>query len=92
MELRIISKSEREVKLEIIGEDHTLGNLLVKEALLHPDVEYASYRMPHPLKNMIEFTLVVRENSNVAKTLSDIIRSIQSDLNEFRRLLEALEL
>ncbi|MEM4931830.1 MAG: DNA-directed RNA polymerase subunit L, partial [Desulfurococcaceae archaeon] len=90
MELRIISRTDREIKLEITGEDHTLGNLLVKEALVHPDVEYASYRMPHPLKNAIEFTLIVKEKASISKTLNDIITNIQRELEEFRRLVEAL--
>ncbi|MGB9827818.1 MAG: DNA-directed RNA polymerase subunit L, partial [Thermosphaera sp.] len=50
MEIEVLAKTSNHLAIKIKGEDHTLGNLLMKEALRHPKVAYASYRVPHPLR------------------------------------------
>jgi DNA-directed RNA polymerase subunit L len=88
MEIKIVSKTERELVLEIKGEDHTLGNLLMKEALKHPGVEYASYRIPHPLKDIMEFTIIVKEGNDLSRVLKEILDKLRSEVVEFRKLVE----
>ncbi|MGC8953520.1 DNA-directed RNA polymerase subunit L [Desulfurococcus amylolyticus] len=88
MEVRVVSRSERELVLEIYDEDHTLGNLLAKEAIRHPGVEYAAYRVPHPLKNMFEFTIIVKPGYTVESILRDIVNGLKNSLAELRRLVE----
>ncbi|MEM1617518.1 MAG: DNA-directed RNA polymerase subunit L [Desulfurococcus sp.] len=88
MEVRVVSRSERELVLEVYGEDHTLGNLLAKEAIRHPGVEYAAYRVPHPLKNMFEFTIIVKPGYTVESILRDIVDGLENSLAELRRLVE----
>ncbi|MCC6011228.1 MAG: RNA polymerase, partial [Desulfurococcaceae archaeon] len=70
------------------GEDHTLGNMLMREALKHPSVEYAAYRIPHPLKNIMEFTLVVKEGANLPAVLAEIISSLKNQIAEFKKAIE----
>ncbi len=88
MEVRVVSRSERELVLEITGEDHTLGNMLMREALKHPSVEYAAYRIPHPLKNIMEFTLVVKEGANLPEVLAEIISRLKNQIAEFKKAIE----
>jgi DNA-directed RNA polymerase subunit L len=88
VEVKVVSKSERELVLEITGEDHTLGNMLMREALKHPSVEYAAYRIPHPLKNIMEFTLVVKEGANLPAVLAEIISSLKNQVAEFKKAIE----
>jgi DNA-directed RNA polymerase subunit L len=88
VEVKIVSKSERELVLEITGEDHTLGNMLMREALKHPSVEYAAYRIPHSLKNIMEFTLVVKEGANLPAVLAEIISSLKNQIAEFKKAIE----
>lgn len=91
MEIRIISKTDRQLILEVHGEDHTLGNLLMKEALRHPGVEYASYRIPHPLRSSIEFIIVVKNGLSLSQVVSEIIDSLRNQIKEFQSaVLEAL--
>lgn len=89
MEVKVISKTDRELVLEIHGEDHTLGNLLAKEALRHPDVEYAAYRIPHPLRNYFEFTLIVKPGADPGNVLKEVVRNIKSQLEELRQLISS---
>lgn len=88
MEVRVVSKTDRELVLEIVGEDHTLGNMLVKEALKHPNVEYAAYRIPHPLRNIMEFTIIVKEGASLSNVLAEIISKLKSEISEFKKLIE----
>lgn len=88
MEVRVVSRNERELVLEITGEDHTLGNMLMREALKHPSVEFAAYRIPHPLKNIMEFTLVVKEGANLPEVLAEIISKLKNQIAEFKKAIE----
>ncbi|MEM2025585.1 MAG: DNA-directed RNA polymerase subunit L [Desulfurococcaceae archaeon] len=88
MNIRVISKSKRELVVEIEGEDHTLGNMLMKEALEHPSVEYASYRIPHPLKSTLEFTIVVKEGEDLSKTLLEVINRLREEMGSFKKAIE----
>lgn len=89
MNVRVVSKSARELVLEIEGEDHTLGNILMKEALKHPGVEYASYRVPHPLRPILEFVIVVKNGEDLGKILKEVIDSLRKQLEEFKLAIEA---
>lgn len=88
MNVRIISRGNRDLVIEIEGEDHTLGNMLMKEALRHPNVEHAAYRIPHPLKSTLEFTIVVKEGGDLSKVLREIIAKLRGELEEFKRAVE----
>lgn len=88
LEVKVIKYNGRELLLEVEGEDHTLGNLLVKEAIKHPLVEYASYRVPHPLKNTIQLTVVVKEGGDAIAVVREIVDSLKSQLLELKKILE----
>jgi len=88
VEVRVVSRTDRELVLEITGEDHTLGNMLMKEALRHPAVEYAAYRIPHPLRNVMEFVLIVKEGASLSAVLTEILSKLRSEIAEFKRLVE----
>ncbi len=49
--------------IEIKDESHTLGNLLQSYLMNHTDVMFSGYRNPHPLKNIIELKVMVKDNS-----------------------------
>ncbi|HEW89922.1 MAG TPA: hypothetical protein ENG43_01085, partial [Candidatus Bathyarchaeota archaeon] len=50
MELKVLSRTDRELRLEIVGESHTLLNLLQKELVADPEVEVGGYDIVHPLE------------------------------------------
>jgi len=49
MKIRVLEKREKDLKIEIIGEGHTFCNLLRDFLLRNPNVEFAAYRIDHPL-------------------------------------------
>lgn len=88
MEVRILKKTDREMQLEIAGEDHTLGNMIAKEALRHPSVEYAAYRIPHPLLGKLEISIVVKEGSDPQKVLVEVVDRLIEQIESFRKAVE----
>lgn len=87
-DFKILKKTDRELLIEIYGEDHTLGNLITKEALNHPSVSYASYNIPHPLQDKLLIYIAVKENSDPVKVLREVCLRIKEYLSEFRRRVE----
>ncbi|MGC9122153.1 DNA-directed RNA polymerase subunit L [Thermogladius sp. KZ2Tp1] len=88
MEVRILKREGNELVIEIQGEDHTIGNLLAKEALLDPRVEYSAYRIPHPLQERMELTIVTKQGEDPLKVLVEIIDKLVGDIRAFRSLVE----
>lgn len=90
MKVEITKRTNDTIVLTIYGEGHTLGNMIAKEALRHPAVKYASYRMPHPLQEKIELAIVT-EGEDPLKALLEVIDRLRSTLKEFdEKIVKAL--
>jgi len=89
LELRVSRQAENEIVIEITGEDDTLGNLIAKEAMKHPKVVYASYRIPHPLQNRLEIVITVEKGVDIGEVLSEIVTNIKNILADFRKEVES---
>jgi len=89
LELKVSRQAENEIVIEITGEDDTLGNLIAKEAMKHPKVVYASYRIPHPLQNRLEIVITVEKGVDIGEVLSEIVTNIKNILADFRREVES---
>lgn len=88
MEIEVKKVSEKEVLLIVRGEGHTLGNLLAKQAMKHPHIVFASYRIPHPLQDRMEISIVVDENYSIDKALKEVISSIKDILGDLKKKIE----
>lgn len=88
MDVVVKKKTDREIVLQIKGEGHTLGNLIAKAAMNNPHVVFASYRIPHPLQDVMELVIEVEEGYPISKAIVEIVEDIRSSLNEFKRLIE----
>ena len=49
MKVKVLKKTDNELKIEIEGADHGLCNLLQKKLLDERSVDMAGYDVPHPL-------------------------------------------
>jgi DNA-directed RNA polymerase subunit L len=81
MEVKVISKSKNELRLEIVGEDHTFCNLLQNILLGDKNVELAGYDQPHPLIRSSIIYVKTRREISPEKTLLNALESMQ-DLNK----------
>ena len=83
MEVKVLSKSKNELRLEIVGEDHTFCNLLQNVLLEDKNVELAGYDQPHPLiRSSIVYVRTKREVSP-EKTLLNALENVQELNKEF---------
>jgi len=83
MEVKVLSKSKNELRLEIIGEDHTFCNPLQNVLLEDKNVELAGYDQPHPLiRSSIIYVRTKREVSP-EKTLLNALENVRELNKEF---------
>jgi DNA-directed RNA polymerase subunit L len=83
VEVKVLSKSKNELKIEIVGEDHTFCNLLQNVLLEDKNIEIAGYDQPHPLIRSSIVYLRTKREASPEKTLLNALISIQQLNKEF---------
>ena len=91
MRLRVIKRDDRELEFELEGEEHTFCTPLVKLLLEDENVEFAAYRISHPLVRIPR--VYVRTNGRerpeeaLVKAADALIRIYSEVRREFERAL-----
>ncbi|MEM1982923.1 MAG: DNA-directed RNA polymerase subunit L [Sulfolobales archaeon] len=67
--------------MKLIGEDHTMGNLISKYALNHPNVQIAAYSIDHPLTESPKIVIVTDGSKKPLDVLKEVIKEV-SDVAE----------
>jgi DNA-directed RNA polymerase subunit L len=92
MELRVIDKTEEELRIEVAGEDHTFMNV-IKGALLETDgVAAATYDMnPEQSGGQTEPILSIKTEAGVdpLDALGEASRDVQTTVDDFSDAFEA---
>ncbi len=88
MNVEVKRVTDNEIIIIIEGEDDTIGNLIAKSAVQHPNVVYATYRIPHPLERKVEIIISVDKNADLGSTISEIIQNIKEQLEEFKKKID----
>jgi DNA-directed RNA polymerase subunit L len=83
MEVKVLANSKNELKIEIIGEDHTFCNLLQHIILEDRNVEIAGYDQPHPLIRSSIVYLRTKREVSPEKVLLNALTGIQELNKEF---------
>lgn len=83
MQVNVLSKSKNELRLEIMGEDHTFCNLLQSLILEDKNVEIAGYDQPHPLIRTSIVYLRTKREASPEKILLNALSGIQELNKEF---------
>jgi len=88
--VKIRKYADKELVLEIEGEDHTLANLLAKSALSNPHTKLATYVVEHPLVGTPVFRIVT-DGTNPLQVLKEVVSSTRREaeqvLKEVSRVL-----
>lgn len=82
MEINVLEESKDKLEIEIIGEDHTLCNVLRNELWNH-NVDIAAYNIEHPL--ISNPTIIVQGSGDLRKKLvsaSDSLRKLFKELKD----------
>ena len=82
MELNIVDKSDNDMHLEIIGESHTLLNMLKSVLLADERVHTASYDMKHvTISDPILY--VMTDGTNPIAVVKDALTTLIAECDEF---------
>jgi len=84
-QVKVLQRTKNELKIEIIGEDHTFCNLLQNVLLQDKNVEIAGYDQPHPLiRSSIVHLKTKRDVSPERAMILALtsIRDLNKDFNE----------
>lgn len=69
MEVRVLKEDKKGIEFELIGEGHTFCNALREALNQNKNVEYATYKIEHPL--LSNPTVYVRTKVKVTKTVQE---------------------
>jgi DNA-directed RNA polymerase subunit L len=83
MELKVLSKGKNDLRIELVGEDHTFCNLLQNALLEDKNVEIAGYDQPHPLIRSSIIYLRTKRDVSPEKVLLNALANIQELSKEF---------
>lgn len=82
MEVKILKKDKNSIKFEIIGDKHTLTNLLSKELWNDKDIAVSGYRVDNPLLSNV-IMIVKTEKGDPIKTMEDAVKRIKKLNKDF---------
>jgi len=82
MPIKVEKLNERELVIKLLGEDHTMGNLIAKSALKHPNVQIAAYSIDHPLVDVPKLVLVTDGSKSPLEVLKEVIKDVMSLASE----------
>lgn len=86
MEVRVLKENEKELELEVLG-DNTVAVLLKSYLLGDERVDFAAFAQGHPLERAIRLYLRVKEGDPRA-VLKKAVERVKADLITLRAELE----
>jgi len=88
MQVKVLQKTKNELKIELVGEDHTFCNLLQSVLLQDKNVEIAGYDQPHPLIRSSVVYVRTKRDFSPEKTLLSALENIKGLNKEFNEKFE----
>lgn len=90
MEVKVLKRTEQELRLEVIGESHTLLNLIQRELVKDPEVEIGGYDVVHPLERPVRSVLYIRTRGakRPEEALFQAIERARAENEEFAKELD----
>ena len=87
--IKILKSEDSLLEIEVLDEDkHTIPNLIVKYLLNDERVEYAGYRIPHPLVGYPRIIVRTKEKYKPIDVLKYTIQRILKDIDEFEKAFQ----
>ncbi|MBI2148694.1 DNA-directed RNA polymerase subunit L [Candidatus Woesearchaeota archaeon] len=89
MEIEILKEEKDFLELKIVGETHTLCNIIRNELWEVEDTSFASYNLKHPLISSPILAVKVKKGKP-RKVLLDAVQSLKTKTKQFKSLLTKL--
>jgi DNA-directed RNA polymerase subunit L len=86
--INLINKTDRELKIEIRSEGHTLCNLLQQTLLKNNQVEMAGYHVPHRLVDSSVLYIRTKSGESPAHAILEASKELKNETDEFRKIFE----
>jgi len=90
MKIKVLKKSENELKIEIQGTSHGLCNLIQKRLLEDNHVDFAGYDVPHPLASSPIIYLRMKGNYKPEDALIKAAQKVQEANDDFGKELDRM--
>ncbi|MHA1239098.1 MAG: RpoL/Rpb11 RNA polymerase subunit family protein [Candidatus Odinarchaeia archaeon] len=84
MEIEVISQSKDEIKLKIVGEGHTLLNLLKSAIFEDESVSVAGYDKEHPMVEKAILHVKTNGDKDPVQIIRESAKKIIKKIREFR--------
>ena len=87
MDIKVLREEKDLLEFKLIGERHTIPQLLKKKLMEESAVKFVSYKLEHPLDSDSLF-IVKTSGKSPAKVLQEACSAIEKDLKEFGSKLD----
>ena len=81
MEISVLKEEKNKIEVEIVGEDHTLCNV-IRDELWNQDVSIAAYNIEHPL--ISNPTILVEGSGDLRKKMVNASSSLRKLFKEVK--------
>ena len=85
MKIKVLKRTDNELKLEIEGEGHSLLNLLQKALLEDDNIAMAGYDVPHPLFDRGILYVQTKDKHNPEDVVKEAVKKVQDLNKEFHK-------
>ena len=84
MNIKILEKTKKELKIEIDGANHTLCNVIQKQLVKDERVDLAGYNILHPLISNPVIYVRTKGKNKPETILKKNVKQVQTDTQTFR--------
>ncbi len=84
MDIKFLEEEKTKIKFVVTGESHEVLNLIRKELFEDSSIDFAGYKIEHPLTKKAIFTVSTKRKSP-KKAVKDAIERIQDKLSAFEK-------
>ncbi len=88
MKIKVLTKSENELKIEIEGGTHGICNLVQKRLLEDKTVDFAGYDVPHPLASSPIIYVRMKGDAKPEEALIKAIQKVRETNDSFGKELD----
>lgn len=89
LDIEVIKNEENFMEFRIIGEDHTLCNVLRDALLQNNKVKVAAYRIDHPLLDRKRPMFIINTDGSISPkdALLEAIKNVEKDIKGLKKKL-----
>ena len=88
MKVKVLKRTNNELKIEVEGEGHSLLNLVQKTLLEDASIEMAGYHVPHPLFDRGVLYVHTKGKTNPEDVISEATKKVLGLSKDFQKSLK----